>query len=423
MSVFLAAYALKWEPVQTDLLNEMCAVLTSAGTVNTYLHGSIAVAYVDMNLWPGKSTRVFAEGLSVFAGDPLLCDNDITYSRPDGIDILTSEISISGVSALRLAEGTFAGLVVDRHGNRLHAFTDKLGVRPIYWCQTGSHIFVSSTLWALQAMPGLRQSPNWNAAAETAAFGFPLGNRTLIEPFRVLGSGHALCVVENEVSDQCYWDWTKLPKNSLAGNALLEHIEEAFHSAVDRRCIGQTKVMAFLSGGMDSRLIVSRLRAHRIRVHSLNFAPDGSQDLVFGRMVAERLGCNHFEYAEGDLGFADRQAVALTKWKLVNPDTNEHPERPGLVWSGDGGSVGLGFVYLSSSVIAIARTKGLLAAAQALQRDNKNYMPSAMLRAKSKSLAKLPLQGILDDLESRPTTELGQAAQCDCKVRLKLPRS
>lgn len=408
MAVFLAAYKLQPGLVADTLTHRMQDILAPAGRVALHLKGSSVVAYVDLGLWPGPSTRIIDNSFSIFGGDPVLCEGDQTYERPEGLARLTHGLITRGEDALRNAEGTFAGLVLDREGKRMQVFTDKLGVRPIYWAQTDDYVFVSSAFWALQALPGLNQRPDWRAAAETAAFGYPLGNRTLVEPLTVLGGGHSLCIDETGVSNLVYWDWTQLTPNNLHGEALLTHIEKSFHAAVDRRCQGQTEVMAFLSGGMDSRLIVSRLRERGLRVHSLNFAPEGSQDLVFGRMVAEQLGCKHFEFGRGDLDFADRQTAATKAWEQTNSDVGGHPQQLGLVWSGDGGSVGLGHVYLSSAVVAISRRQGLQAAARELQRVNKTRISPLLLRSAWCHLADLPLQGIQDDLQSRPAVEPGR---------------
>ncbi|MEO5660225.1 MAG: asparagine synthase-related protein, partial [Polaromonas sp.] len=409
MAVFLAAYCLHQGPVPDTLAQRLCTILAPAGNAELHVNGACAVAYVDLGLWPGSSAHSDENSFTIIGGDPVLCDGNQTYGRSEGMARLTQDIITRGEGALRNAEGTFAGLVLDRQGSRLQVFTDKMGVRPIYWAQTDSHVFVSSSFWALHALPGLNQRPNWQAAAETAAFGYPLGNRTLVEPLAVLGGGRSLCIDKTGVNNAVYWDWSQLTPNNLHGAALLTHIEQSFHDAVDRRCQGQTEVMAFLSGGMDSRLIVSRLRERGLRVHSLNFAPEGSQDLVFGRMVAEQLGCKHFEFGRGDLDFSERQTAATKAWEQINSEVSGHPEKLGLVWSGDGGSVGLGHVYLSSAAVAISRRQGLRAAALELQRVNKTRISPLLLRSAWRHLADLPLKGILEDLQSRPTMEPGRS--------------
>jgi hypothetical protein len=404
MAVFLAAYAL--DAVQADggLCAQLEAALAPAGSARVERLGRIAVAYLDLKLWPGGSAQGDGRQLIVVGGDPVICREDQLLQRSAAIAALADDLQQGLLDAL----GTFAGVHIDHDGLRLRAFTDKLGVRPIYWARSASHLYIASAFWLLEGLDDLNPAPDWQAAAETAAFGFPLGNRSSHASISVLEPGHLLQVLDCAVQAVTYWDWSSLPPNTLSEQALLTHVEEAFHAAVDRRSQDQSAVLCFLSGGMDSRLIAVRLRETGKQVHSLNFAPEGSQDLVLGRLIADRLGCQHFEYPNGNLGFVERQAGALKAWNEINSRLTEPLERPALIWSGDGGSVGLGHVYLNQDIIAQARRSGLSAAAKALQAKNSNFMMPSILRRQWRHLADLPLNGIEADLRARPQVEPGR---------------
>lgn len=408
MAIFLAAFALKQVAIDDRLAESLVQALSSVAGVVAHRNGSCAVAYVDLDLWPGRSAVKCHGDLTIVGGDPVLRDGPKSWSRQEGVKRLANEVLRAGGAVLKIAQGTFAGLSLAANGRRLTAFTDKLGVRPLYWAQTSTHVFVSSTFWALQGVPGLVHRPNWNAAAEFAAFGYPLGNRTLSDTVSVLGAGSLLSIDCHGAQEVNYWDWAAIRFNNMRGSQLLVNVERAFDAAVDSRLLGQKSVMAFLSGGMDSRLIVARLRARDVLVHSLNFAPTGSQDLEFGRLAAACMGTRHFEFGDGDQGFAERQAAAIKAWAQANPDMKDWPENPRLVWSGDGGSVSLGHVYLTSAAVAVSRTEGLEAAARELQRGNRNALSPRPFRVRWQHLAQRPLQEMLVDLQSRPGVEPGR---------------
>ena len=401
MALFIAAVALTDAPLAPSLSADLRVALAPAGEAQIEEDGDHAIAFVDFAIWPGASSRSSAQQFSVIAADPVYCEGEASWPRPEGIDRLLARIQQEGAATLRDAEGTFAGVVWNRTKKQLLAFTDKLGVRPLYWARTQNHLFLASTRWALHGLPMLALTPDWQAAAEAAAFGYPLGDRTLVRPISVLGGGHCIEAGRDGFADQPYWTWTELRPMQLQGDALLAHIEHAFHDAVDRRPHGQTKVMAFLTGGMDSRLIVSRLREGGRVVHSLNFAPPGSMDLVFGGMVAERLGCKHFEYSQGAVDLATRLIEARQAWRLANPDPTQDPEHMGLIWSGDGGSVGLGHVRMSTEAVRLARERGLDAAARHLQAADGNWLSPLILRRSWRRLADAPLDAMLADLRSR----------------------
>jgi hypothetical protein len=192
MAIFLAAFALKQVAIDDRLAESLAQALSSVAGVVTHRNGSCAVAYVDLDLWPGRSAVSCHGDLTIVGGDPVLRDGPKSWSRQEGVTRLADEVLRAGGEVLKIAQGTFAGLSLAANGCRLTAFTDKLGVRPLYWAQTPTHVFVSSTFWALQGVPGLAHHPNWNAAAESAAFGYPLGNRTLSDTVSVLGAGNLL---------------------------------------------------------------------------------------------------------------------------------------------------------------------------------------------------------------------------------------
>lgn len=404
MAVFLAAYALDTAQADNELKLRLQAALAPAGSACVNCIGRTTVAHLDLQLWPGASARVDGGQLIVVGGDPVVCRDDQTLARNAGIAALADDLPQGLLDAL----GTFAGLCVDQDGQRLRAFTDKLGVRPIYWARSADHLYIASAFWLLEGLADLNPAPDWQAAAETAAFGFPLGNRSSHAAISLLEPGHLLQVLDGTVNNLPYWDWRCLPANGLQKQELLGFIEKAFHAAVDRRSQDQSAVLCFLSGGLDSRLIAVRLRETGKQVHSLNFAPQGSQDLVLGRLIADRLGCQHFEYTKGSLGFAERQADALKDWAKINSQLDKPPQQPSLIWSGDGGSVALGHVYLDSNIVTQARREGPAAAALALQVKNGNFVMHWILRRRWRHLVGLPLSGIEADLSSRPDVEPGR---------------
>jgi hypothetical protein len=406
MAVFLVAVAQGDTVLQPGLLARMCDTLAVAGKVQSAAQGEVALAYCDLGLWPGRSDASTAESLTVIAGDPLICKADHALQRQESI----SEIASMGINSTLLAsaEGSYCGIVWDRSTLTLMAFTDKLGVRPIYFARSESVLYISSSQWALNALRDVPKEPDWRAATEVAAFGYPLEDRTLYANIKVLCAGETLVANAKGFKAKRYWDWVAIQTNQLNGAALINFLHDRFNTAVDDRLRNQKRVMAFLSGGMDSRLIVSRLRENNVLVYSLNFAPEGSQDLAFGHMAARAIGTDHFEFGGGTEALGQRRGNAMNAWRNAHRNVTCWPEQPNLIWSGDGGSVTLGHVYLDEEILKTARTRGLEAAASAIQRRNKLVVSKRIFLEPHRHFADVPLQGIVDDLHSRLNVEPGR---------------
>ena len=412
MTIFIAAFSLNGDPLRADLDRHLAQALAPAGVARIAGRGGLRVAHLDLGLWPGASLAQSGRGSALVAGDPVWVDpQGIALPRRTAIEHLAERATADDLMPLRQVEGTCCGLTFDATGRHLVGFTDKLGVRPLYWARSGAVLYVASAQWLLEGLPTIALEPDWLGAAETACFGFPLADRTLYLGIKTLPPGSALVAGDGELSVRCYWDWAALPANPLQGDALVRQVRDAFDAAVAVRLTGQKHVMAFLSGGLDSRLIAARLRAAGTQVSSLNFAPPGSQDLMLGRAAAEALGTQHQEFALGADSFAQRQHDAIEQWREARPDRAAWPESPGLVWSGDGGSVALGHVYLSEASVAAARSEGgIPAAARAISEHNCFGLTPHLFARDWQHLSQAHLRGIEADMASRPNVEPGRNA-------------
>lgn len=410
MTIFLAALAAAPEHVTQELEQRLCHALKPAGTASLMRSGRLTVARVDLGLWPGANVSECDANWALMAGDPVLADMaGGRMSRTDSILELATVFRCPDLSPLRRLDGTCCGLVFDSNRGDLIAFTDKLGVRPLYWAQVGGVTYLASALWLLEGLETIPLEPDWVGAAETACFGFPLADRTIHRAVKTLPPGSALVMQGAAVEVVRYWDWAALAENPARGEALVRQVRDAFDAAVAVRLHGQKHVMAFLSGGLDSRLIAARLRHSGTEVSTLNFAPSGTQDLLLGRAAAQALGTRHSEFTSGGDTFAQRHDGAIADWRTARADPSLWPDSPGLVWSGDGGSVALGHVYLSEAIVRAARSPdGITAAAGAIAEQNCLGLTPHLFSAQWRHLSQAHLRGIEADLLSRSGVEPGR---------------
>ncbi|WP_169067302.1 asparagine synthase-related protein [Candidatus Accumulibacter phosphatis] len=124
-----------------------------------------------------------------------------------------------------------------------------------------------------------------------------------------------------------------------------------FYEAVRIRAGDDIRSYSFLSGGMDSRAIVATLIKMGRHVESLNFSSSGSQDQYYAQQFAETTTSQcRLNYYSGGV-FPNFSFLALAA--KANLERGEHTpvDRPQLIWSGDGGSVGLGHVYMDERML------------------------------------------------------------------------
>jgi len=410
MTAFVAAWVPPGSRLPTKLPCVLVNALVPAGEVVSASTENLTVVFWDSSLWAGTSSVSDGQGRSVIvAGDPILELDNHTCSRGEALLSFLHNALDNPDELCRAAEGTYAAASRDITG-RLVASTDKLGVRPLYWAQVGDVFYLSTVYWALTRIEEIPATADLRAAVETCTFGAPLANRTLTASVQVLGAGELIDLRGAIPVIRRYWDWTHIEPNRLPPCELPDYISDAFRTAVQARLQGQDRVFAFLSGGLDSRLIVAALRGNGTAVCTMNFAPPGSQDLLFGRLAAEAAGTQHFEFTDGGTDFAQRRNLAFAAWSEVPEHATLQTAQSRLVWSGDGGSVGLGHVYLTEAIVTTARTGDFLATARAIQNHNRNHVSPRSFQHAYRDLVQWPLEGIREDLVSRSGMEAGRNA-------------
>ncbi len=339
-----------------------------------------------LGIWaPVSHHRLHDDSLAILAGEPIL---HVDGQRQPQTEALARFATGELPQLLRESYGTFCGVRLHLHQARLEAFTDKLGVRTLYTGQHRGIHFFTNARWLLQGMGALiALEPDPQGVLEIASMAFPLAERTRYLGIRACYGAELVEATAAGAHRKTYHDWQDLTPLD-AGKPYETELYETFLQAVRDRQGEAQEQTAFLSGGMDSRLIAASLAHSGVRLNTLNFAPSDTQDLTFGRMAAQALGTRHFEFPLGPDNFDNKQIQTIAAWQAQ--DGGRHFDR--RIWSGDGGSVGLGHVYLDEQIVQLASERRYDEAAELLCRKNKWGVPARALRPRYRELARR-LQG------------------------------
>jgi asparagine synthase (glutamine-hydrolysing) len=314
----------------------------------------------DIGAFGEPAFRIDPTGsVTMMAGEPLLRGNHGTYpaGRARELEILHHEWDKENWKVLDQAQGTFCAAHYRPDTATLSLVADKLGVRPLYYWVGESYVVFAGALRVLEGLSYVPKKMDMRSVTEMASFGYPLGNRTPYCGIFVLREAEVLRCSEQGVTSHRYWRWDSIPTSTRDEPQLLREVHERFITAVARRLRGDKTTVAFLSGGLDTRCIVAALRAHQARVHTFNFSSPGSQDRIFGAQFANAIGAIHYE---GDMSIAPELFRSVAQAWQASKDRERWPaERPMLIWSGDGGSVGLGHVYMSAEAVSLLRSHKL----------------------------------------------------------------
>ncbi len=371
--------------------------------------GNCILQKFDFGAYGSRGLAVENATAAVVCGHPYI-DQLRGAQRIDHLRFLATCVHEGRLKDFCQSRGSFSFACVEANSCRLTLAADCLGIRPLYYSDDGERVIFSSTLAPFRQL-GRRITGGRceRGSVEMAVFGYSLGDRTEWERVRCVPSGSALVFTREPTVCVKYWSMSAAPQiRDSSEQETLKKVFDAFTDAVLLRCVGESVVLAMLSGGMDSRAVVAMLRTQGIEVNSLNFAPAGSQDLVYGRGAAEALGCNHAEVAmEG--GVLDGIRSALRPWQKRQKDGERTVEHPYLVWTGDGGSVTLGHVYLTDDAVQLAEAGKCETAIELLLSEQSWVVPRRVLRKERvQDVSAYLKKGLLEELSELKSSDPGR---------------
>jgi hypothetical protein len=311
----------------------------------------------------------------------------------------------------RLTEtrGVFSVAHYDRAARRLVIATDKLGIRPLYVWTDGDTVVYSSTMRLLEACTMLKKTIDVDGLAERVAFGFSFGSRTSYANITLLKPGEVIEVTADGVTSEEYWRWQDIPRSTNDLATLSRAAYDAFMEAVRIRQRGDNATTAFLSGGLDSRVVVAALRSDNVDVHSFNFSPEGTEDREYGAALAQVAGTTHESHGVDDPIDSRWSMMIANAHAKSTAAIKSRVERPRVMWSGDGGSVTLGHVYLRPKIMERAAAGDVGGVADEYLEAERGYVPLRLLQPSIVSrMAAAPRSGVIAELERLSAGDLSQ---------------
>ena len=254
-----------------------------------------------------------------------------------------------GADCVDHLEGMFAFVIWDRRHRTLFAARDRTGIKPLYVGQSDGAVIFSSTLAPFFELPGFNFEIDREAIRDLLVYDYVPAPRSMLRAVRKLRPGHCVFwkVSEPFPESRPFWEVPPCDDRPVEFQELVERCESALDRSIQRQMISDVPLGAFLSGGIDSSLIVAsmaRFSDEPVTTFSVSFQ-SGSNEAPIAREVAEQYGTRHVEVEAGSitsdtlldtLGRLDEPLSdpAIVPTRLISAVARE---RVKVVLSGEGG--------------------------------------------------------------------------------------
>lgn len=282
----------------------------------------------------------------------LRAELDTTGRAPTWRGSSDTETLLAGVEAwglerfLTRSVGMYAFALWDRNSRRLTLVRDRFGEKPLYWCIYDKTLLFASQPSALRQVQGFTPSVDRQALSDLLRYAYIPGQRTIHREVNELLPGHLVEVgvdsdgrLQGSPAIRSWWSFLDVACSALERPLLVAHEEQvdlvadSISEAVHGQLLADVPVGAFLSGGIDSSLVVATMQkfsSRPVRTFTIGYAESSLDESSYARAIAEHLGTEHSELI---VTAAEAQAVLCDLPKVYDEPLADAAQLPTLLLS------------------------------------------------------------------------------------------
>jgi asparagine synthase (glutamine-hydrolysing) len=182
---------------------------------------------------------------------------------------------------------------------------DPMGIKPLYYAQYGDHFAFASELTPLLSLPWVDRSVDQDALFSYFRYSCVPAPTSILKGARKLASGTLLRFEQGKIKTKLFWDLPQRAASLRQGatwqmslREAADELEVRLRHSVRQHIRSDVPYGAFLSGGIDSSLVVALMQAessHPVKTFSIGFSEASHDESAHARAVAKHLGTDHHE--------------------------------------------------------------------------------------------------------------------------------
>ncbi len=215
----------------------------------------------------------------------------LDFSTNSDTEVVLKMFEYYGVDFVKRLRGMFAFAIFDKKRKEIHIYRDQLGIKPMYYYQDESLFIFSSEIRSIKQIPCLNLNKSISAIDHYLWLSYIPAPLTIFKNIKKLEPGHYISLNQSGkiIKHKKYWEIEYKSNLKLKRNEWLEILDDKLSESVKIHTQSDVPFGAFLSGGIDSSLVVAYMNKHLGNVNSFSISMDHSEydELTWAKQAAK----------------------------------------------------------------------------------------------------------------------------------------
>jgi asparagine synthase (glutamine-hydrolysing) len=381
-------------PLRDEELNAMCRTIEHRGPdgTRTMIRGAVALGHTRLSVIDTETgwQPISNEDDSIFVilnGEIYnfrslreeLSEKGHKFRTNSDTEVIVHLYEEDGIEFVKRLDGMFALAIWDEPNRRLVLARDRIGKKPLYYSENAGRIAFASETKALNSVQPEQKQVDPSAVASYLTYGYVPDPLSIFKGISKLPPAHLLVFDQQGAKVQRYWELGTASDSTLTREDAVSETRRLTDKAVSSRFVSDVPLGFFLSGGLDSSVVVgaaAQASSSKLKTFSIGFEEESFSELGYARTIAKQFDTDHEEFVVtsdlvGDLEsivrFADEPLADSSMFPTyyLSRQTRQHVT---VALSGDGGDevfggydryIGLGLAEKYQRVPGLIR-KGLI---------------------------------------------------------------
>ncbi|MFA5388570.1 MAG: asparagine synthase (glutamine-hydrolyzing) [Candidatus Omnitrophota bacterium] len=204
-----------------------------------------------------------------------------------------------GVECLKDMRGPFAFAIWDSHKDRLFIARDRIGKKPLFYTYKNQTLTFASEIKSILQDPETSVEVNRPTITDYLSYGYVPTPETAFKNIMKLPPAHFMIYEKGNIKLEKYWELDFSRKIRMSEEDYCDRTMELLEECTKIRLISDVPLGAFLSGGIDSSVVVymmSKLNSKPVKTFSIGFNEEKYSELKYARIISDRFKTEHREY-------------------------------------------------------------------------------------------------------------------------------